>query len=293
MMASAAEGEVTKTSARWWWVLLPYLAIAGFVTVRVLVDFAEPRLEPPQWVTAIYADRFEVYRVMGFTSIAFGLFAVARVSAKIRMCLDGVQARRITGVVLALAVLFAGLNYAYFARVLRQPGWVQTHDSFHYTLGAKYFPEVGYEDFYDCVLLTKAARRIPAHAKIRDLRDYSFGRVGETRRKLKTGDTCKSRFTAERWDQFNADLRGLFRQTERAGFVPPGAVGDKGYNGTPLHAFVMGKLGQASRSLDVVSVARMTLIDVWGICLSGLFPLRWFWLARGDALFDLLLCRCC
>lgn len=249
--------------------MLPYLAIAGFVTLRVFVDFAEPRQKPPEWVTDIYTDRWGLYRIMGFTSVVFGLFALARISVKVRRWLSSVGGRRTTGVLLTLAVLFAGLNYAYAARVLRQPGWVQTHDSFHYTLGAKYFPELGYTNFYDCVLLTKAARRIPASARMRHLDDYTFGSVGKARRKLRKEDKCKSRFTEERWTQFNADLRALFRQTETPGFVPSGSVGDKGYNGTPLHAFVMGKLGHAVGTLDVVTVARMTLIDVWAICAIG------------------------
>jgi len=263
--------DVTPTSTRWWLVILPCLVIAGFVTLRVFVDFVEPQREPPQWVTDIYADRWELYRVMGLTSVLFGTFAAARISAEIRRWLDGVSGRRTTGVLLTLAVLFAGFNYAYFARVLRQPGWVQTHDSFHYTLGAKYFPEAGYTDFYDCVLLTKAGSRIPAKTRMRHLEDYTFGSVGETRQKLRKDDKCKSRFSEERWDQLNADLQGLFRENDRPGFVPSGSLRDKGYNGTPLHAFVMGKLGQVARTLDIVTVARMTLVDVWGICAAGFF----------------------
>ena len=264
-----SEPEATRT--RWWLVALPYLAIACFVTLRVWVDFAEPQRKPPEWVTDIYADRWALYRVMAYTCLPFALLAAARLHAGTRRWLAGSWGRRATAAVLGAAVLFTGLNYTYFARVLRQPGWVQTHDTFHYTLGAKYYPEVGYTELYDCVLLTKTGRRIPRRAIIRDLEDYTFGRVKHARRRLAKDDTCRPRFSEARWAAFEADLAGLFRRPGKRSRMSSNSLRDKGYNGTPLHAFMMGKLGRAVGTLDIVTVARMSLIDVWGICAIGFF----------------------
>ncbi|WP_106393877.1 hypothetical protein [Enhygromyxa salina] len=264
-------GEPEATRARWWLVALPYLAIACFVTLRVWVDFAEPQRKAPEWVTNIYADRWALYRVMAYTCLPLALLAAARLHAGTRRWLASAWGRRATAALLGAAVLFTGLNYTYFARILRQPGWVQTHDSFHYTLGAKYYAELGYTEFYDCVLLTKVGRRMPAKARIRDLEDYTFGRVRQARQRLAKDDTCRPRFSEARWAAFEADIEGLFRRANKPSRINSRTLGDKGYNGTPLHAFVMGKLGQAVGTLDIVTVARMSLIDVWGICAIGFF----------------------
>ncbi len=99
---------------------------------------------------------------------------------------------------LALGILVAvtcASAYGFF--VWRHPGGVQTHDFYHYYLNAKYFPELGYFDLYECSVAALAIeQRIPERIMIRDLRRFLEKKVVDTRG---MGSRCGERFSPERW----------------------------------------------------------------------------------------------
>lgn len=247
----------------------PFLAVAAFVTWRVAVDHAGPRRHPPVWVTDLFADRWAVYRFMGVISGVMGVLAVARTRVAVRRWLASLTGTRVAAVALGGAVLIAGVNYGYLARVTRQASFVQQHDSYHYTLGPKYIEETGYDHFYECVLLAEPGRRIRAKRKVRDLHSYYNTRAGKVRKKLARDDHCTPGFTPQRWAAFEADLAAIWEHGKGRKRVPAGAVRDNGYNGTPFHAQLMSAWANAAGELDIATVARMALVDFWGLCALG------------------------
>src|SRR3984957_2120133 len=87
---------------------------------------------------------------------------------------------------------------------------------FHYYLGAKYFPEVGYEGLYDCTALadSEIADEDHVHARIngwvRDLDDVLTDKTYPAALAHCAGD-LRPRFTPHRWDSFKGDIRELRR----------------------------------------------------------------------------------
>lgn len=138
------------------------------------------------------------------------------------------RTRRVALVALALFAFAASYNFFTW----RHADGIHTHEFFHYYLGAKYFPEVGYYDLYECAVAAvtegrpEAARR--AH-EIRDLRNIERRRriVPETRLA-----GCRERFGTERWAAFRSDA--MYLQSR----LPPERferiLVDQGLNASPV-----------------------------------------------------------
>jgi hypothetical protein len=142
--------------------------------------------------------------------------------------------RSILLVVLGAVSLLAWPNLLNF----HYHGAVHKWEFFHYYLGAKYLPELGYTRLYLCATVVDVEDGLELRGpKLRDLRDNQFvpiasvlGRAGE----------CRSRFSAQRWDLFRHDVR-FFR--EAMGQQAWTAVRtDHGFNGTPAWAVLAGLL---------------------------------------------------
>jgi hypothetical protein len=112
----------------------------------------------------------------------------------------------------------------------------QFHEFFHYFVGSKYFPALGYLGLYDCTALADAeiaARDGTAPKVVGYVRDLGDVRVDETadqaKRDCATG--ARARFSPERWQAFEDDLRQLQALVPDAWW--PDVVGDKGLNPPP------------------------------------------------------------
>jgi hypothetical protein len=112
---------------------------------------------------------------------------------------------------------------------------------FHYYLGAKYFRETGYEGLYDCTALADNEIAVEDHVRpriggwVRDLddilRDKTYVSALSHCR-----DEVKPRFSAERWADFEHDVRELRRLA--GDDIWPGLVYDAGFNPPPSWAVV-------------------------------------------------------
>lgn len=110
---------------------------------------------------------------------------------------------------------------------------VHVWDTYHYHLGAKYFPELNYERLYDCsevVGLESGRAEEVARRSITDLR---------TNMVVKTDDLianpeehCKRYFTPERWKQFSADINTYRSWVNEQRWTD--ILHDHGYNATPV-----------------------------------------------------------
>lgn len=168
----------------------------------------------------------------------------------------------------ALAVLgclaFAGWwNFGHF----HFPQYLQLHEHYHYYLGTKYFPEVGYTGLYDCVAAADVDDGLEAKVAGRWIRNLSTNRLERGSRNADARKQCKGRFSADRWNLFAQDVR-WFRQ--RSGADWDIAFIDHGYNATPVWAMVPTLLIDAS-PVDEHQLQGLALIDpvlllmMWGL----------------------------
>jgi hypothetical protein len=173
---------------------------------------------------------------------------------------------------LGLASGLAWWNFGHF----HFPKYVHPADIFHYYMGAKYFPELGYTGLYECVAiadldLSRAfAERNP---RIRNLGTNLLEPVGPV---LDDPARCVQRFTPERWNAFRRDAHA-FRSR-----LPPAVWRklrtDHGYNGTPVWGILgstLANTGPATpgRLLALALLDPVLLLVMWG-CVAWAFGWR-------------------
>ena len=132
-------------------------------------------------------------------------------------------------VVLGLGGFLAYFNFGH----LHFHNLVHVWDTYHYHIGAKYFPELNFERLYACtevVGLESGRQEEVARRSITDLR---------TNMVVKTDDLianpeeqCKRYFTPERWKQFSADINSYRSWVNEQRWTD--ILHDHGYNATPV-----------------------------------------------------------
>jgi hypothetical protein len=212
------------------------------------------------------------------------------------------RARRRWGaaVVGALAVL----AFTNFGELHNDNGIVHPWEQYHFFLGAKYLPEIGYFDIYKATLLAdrEGARQLADVRVTRDL--HTFDEVAVDRA-LTDADAAaiRARFSDARWAEFKADWDRLRRWDMNW----PAIVDDHGNSGSPVWALaalpfveLFGSSRTGQTLLGLVDVALMLIlfafllatfgveIGVVGLTLWCLTPfcfdylggsiLRWDWL---------------
>ena len=206
--------------------------------------------------------------------------------------------RRVRGALLAIfAVTAFCANYNFFLWPHR--GGVHGHDVFHYYLGAKYFPELGYYDLYRCTVAADAESR-PGAWKEGAVRDLRSNRVRPVAEMKPTQPRCDGVFSPERWVEFSDDVRWFHGRL-------PGPRWDRvlvdlGYNPSPVWTLigrpvaeavsVDGRMLRFVAKLDLLILVAMFAVVGWCfgfpvMCLTVIFwatnPLsRYQWI--GDSL---------
>ena len=250
---------------------VPFVVTALLVSHQLVEHHALLQRKFPEWLVEVVPDRWQAFRVMAYLCVPLMLLAFTRLSAVGRRWAYTKAGRWIYATILGTTVVLSGFHYAYNARVLRHLNYLHRHDAFHYTLGPKYFDETGYEALYECLLETDAAKRVPDKTRVRDLRTYTNTNALRTRRKRH----CQNRFTPERWAEFEQDVSSFFSNSMtpdgvmRPGWIPNSVLSDNGYNGTPLHAFMMKAWTESMPPLMPQTIIRMFMVDVWAIMLCG------------------------
>jgi hypothetical protein len=127
-------------------------------------------------------------------------------------------------------------------------------DIFHYYIGAKYLPELGYTRLYECAVVAERDLdgRVAESRRIRDLVTNDQVPVGPI---LADPTRCTAHFTPERWREFVADI-GYFRSTFTRERWQNEVLADHGYNGTPVWA----ALGRALASLGPATHGQLTVL---------------------------------
>jgi hypothetical protein len=163
-------------------------------------------------------------------------------------------------VVLAIVAALAYFNFGYF----HGAGAIHHWEQFHYVLGSKYFPELGYDGLYVASMAAQMTSE-PQRAAPPYLRDLRTNQVSETAALARQGFDVRQRFSEARWTSFLRDHR-VFLDANSDEYLAKIRT-DHGYNPTPAWTFV----------------AR--LASGWG----AITPARLGWLAAIDPLLLALL----
>ncbi len=114
------------------------------------------------------------------------------------------------------------------------PEFYHRWEFFHYYMGAKYFPEMGYDGLYKCTAVAEADLGFQKEVRARKLRD-----IGHTNLIISTAETlahpeaCKGSFSPAKWEAYKADVK-FFRQVSGSGSWWHDMQTDHGYNPTPV-----------------------------------------------------------
>ena len=114
------------------------------------------------------------------------------------------QGRLLDGVLGLLGVV-AALAYTNFGSY-RYPDFLHEHDVFHYFVGAKYFPELGYDGLYACAAVAESDAGFRQRVELRAQRDLRTNRLVSGAEILSLAGECRARFTPARWRAFASDV---------------------------------------------------------------------------------------
>jgi len=170
-----------------------------------------------------------------------------------------VAPRIAVGALVALT-LIAGLNYARFSPRLSTK--IDTFDTYHYFMGAKYFDEVGYYDLYPTSALVDA-ESVPHHRGIKRYRSQTEEgyRPRPLKHALKRGRVVREeRFTPERWASYTHDFLYIQRECEMGRGSWKTILMDRGFNAPPFWIAVARPIAQV---VPVEWLKFLCLLDIW------------------------------
>lgn len=207
--------------------------------------------------------------------------------------------KKFVGLTLALAAItayFNGFNFGYASYYHR---W----DQYHYYMGAKYFPELGYTNLYKCavlaeeelgsrkVVLDRAAGQATAPSsvidfkaethdadkKVRDLgAEYAEEYGGENllipvQKLLDHPEQCKGVFTPARWEQYKEDV-AFFRVVSGKQYWTD-MQKDHGFNPPPVWT-IMGRFFSDLAPTSVHFLQFLASLDL--LYIAGMFAALWW-----------------
>ena len=136
---------------------------------------------------------------------------------------------RAVALALAVAAALAYPNLGFFH--VRDKSPIHWHETFHYFMGPKYLPELGYTHLYEATWV--AGRELGAFAQIREVRDLSTYAL----REVASIDAAavRGRFSPARWQAFKRDLLIFGPRINHWDHL----LRDHGYNDPPPRALML------------------------------------------------------
>jgi hypothetical protein len=229
-----------------------------------------PALMPP--VVAVAKDTLGALALMllAWSAIAHRLGRARRAE---------VWRRSLLGLVAILSALswWNFLNFHY-------DNFVHYWDVYHYYVGAKYFPELGYTGLYECSAVADLDDGVE-EVRGREMRDLVTNTVVPTTSILAHPEVCRGRFSPERWALFRHDV-GFFRSALGPAQWAQSQT-DHGFNATPvwiLAGSALANLGPASTaqvdrlaSLDIGLLVALWALVFWSFGLEALSAAVVYW----------------
>lgn len=132
------------------------------------------------------------------------------------------------------------------------------HEFFHYYLGAKYLPELGFTGLYDCAVAVQIEDGHAVEVSTYWIRDLTTNDMRRGAENLQQAAACKARFTPERWAAYKADTLWLFDNMNERKRVD--VLMDHGYNPTPFWSVTGSWLANLA-PMSWPQMIALTLID--------------------------------
>jgi hypothetical protein len=208
--------------------------------------------------------------VVARLSAAIALLACALLYVEARASRRGTAPRSARAIALALAAL-AVTTYFHFFMIPKEQ-FFHRWELFHYFMGAKYAPELGYERLYACAAVADAESGRRAEVERRPMRDLRDDSLIEARAALRDPAACKQRFSAERWRVFRSDI-GFFRRLAGSAEYWAEMQIDHGYNPSPVWT-ATGRAAASIAPLSRALVRGLALIDP-ALMLAAIVALGW------------------
>ncbi len=200
--------------------------------------------------------------------------------------------RRRTRLLVCLALVSASFAVSGALPEFLSTWKVRVWNVYHYYVGAKYFPELGYTDLYDATLSAdrEGSNYWRPISRVRNLETYT---IEDKRSRIRafssddspSGQAPRDRFTRERWQSFSRDVEALSSQ------LPPrrwqGIFVDRGYNGTPVWTVLGGGLAHLVPADWQLGLKLICSLDL--LLLAGTFGLIWKTFGLRSAALVLLL----
>ena len=166
-----------------------------------------------------------------------------------------------------LAGLAFAANFNFF--LWPYPGGFHAHDVFHYYIGAKYFPELGYYDIYRCsaAAMTELHPELsPSSFEVRDLRQNVHRLALDV---LPTSPRCDGAFDEPRWQSFRSDVDAFLVDMGPRGASR--ALRDYGYNPSPVWTLIGRPVASLvpADALPLFLLARLDLV-LMGLCFGAI-----------------------
>jgi hypothetical protein len=137
-------------------------------------------------------------------------------------------------------------------------GHIHYYDAYHYFMGAKYFPELGYSGLYEATLVAAHdLGTLKAIVAVRDLMTYKLRTADSV-----DADAVRARFSKERWRQFKDDLIFFGLRID----AWPEVLRDRGYNDPPPRALLLhllvARLPASPLTLNVVTALDYVVLAI-------------------------------
>jgi hypothetical protein len=146
---------------------------------------------------------------------------------------------------------------------------------FHYYLGAKYSPELGYTRLYDCSAAAEAEDSPTPGLTTRWTRNLETNVMEEGTPAVRNTSLCRSRFTPARWQEFKHDVL-FFRAEAKGDWLR--MQQDHGYNATPVWnaaGYLLANTGPATkRQMMLIAFIDPVLILIMWVAVWRTFGWR-------------------
>ncbi len=228
-----------------------------------------------QWLP-VYYDSGGYYALPLAGIVLVGLHHLLKREARLRP-----WARIARGALLAALVATALVSVAVYNNFFNYHygSYLNAYEFFHYYLGSKYAPEIGYFDMYGAALAADAETgRIywPSDGAITDLRTH---RPVPVEQLLEDAPRFRALFSPARWQEWVGDV--FYFKKRMAAAAWNRILHDKGYNATPVWSAIVGgalsgrvstrsERGMLSLALlDALLLAAATVAVAWAF---GIWP---------------------
>ena len=211
-----------------------------------------PSLTPWQWSPILGTPTLERIKALTAALALIVLIANALLRAVARDdFLNCSRKSSMIGLAIVSAALWCNLFQFHFN------SRIHLHEFYHYYLGAKFSPELGYTRLYRCTVVADSESADQRYSKQRNIRNLDDNTVISSST-VDSQHDCKQFFSPERWQSFSNDLKWFRESSTRSTYTQMQL--DHGYNATPVWNALGYTLANAT-SASEHSLFYLSLID--------------------------------